>query len=71
MNDNVSAEQVKILRGEFETYLRKRNPHWSNFTVIIVNSDAFFALNNPVDVDFWSVDLHFKCNMSNRRWFVR
>ena len=55
MNDNVSAEQVKILRGEFETYLRKRNPHWSNFTVIIVNSDAFFALNNPVDVDFWSI----------------
>ena len=55
MNNNVSAKQLKDLRNEFAKYLLNKNPHWSDSTVNTVYSDAFFALNNPVGIDFWSI----------------
>ena len=66
MNDNVSPKQLKDLRNEFEIYLRKRNPYWSNITIKTVNSDAFFALNNPIGVDFWSIFANEESLISTR-----
>ena len=54
MNSNYSKKQLKDLRNEFETYLRDNHPQWSDITVSTHASDAFFALNNNVGVDFWT-----------------
>ena len=54
MNSNYSKKQLKDLRNEFETYLRDNHPQWSDITVSTHASDAFFALNNNVGVDFWA-----------------
>jgi len=55
MHATISVEQLSNLRNEFKTYLREANPHWSEATVSTVGSDAFFALNNSVGVDFWAI----------------
>jgi hypothetical protein len=54
MNSNYSKKQLKDLRNEFEAYLRENHTHWSDRTVSTHASDAFFALNNNVGVDFWA-----------------
>ncbi len=53
MSDTISAEQVNRLRKEFREYLRQSHPEWKDSTVSTVASDAFYALNNNVGVDFW------------------
>jgi len=55
MNGNISGKQLKDLRDEFAAYLIENNPNWSDSTVNTVYSDAFFALNNPVGINFWSI----------------
>ena len=54
MNATISVIQLNNLRDEFKTYLRESNPTWSDATVSTIYSDAFFALNNNVGVDFWA-----------------
>ena len=54
MSSNYSKKQLKDLRNQFEAYLRKNNSQWSDITVSTHASDAFFALNNNVGVDFWT-----------------
>ncbi|MEG1925812.1 MAG: hypothetical protein RR415_08690 [Ruthenibacterium sp.] len=54
MNANVSVVQLNSLRSEFKTYLRDTHPDWNDSTVSTIGSDAFFALNNNVGVDFWA-----------------
>ncbi|NLD06088.1 MAG: EVE domain-containing protein, partial [Synergistaceae bacterium] len=54
MSSNYSKKQLKDLRNQFEKYLRENNPQWSDITVSTHVSDAFFALNNNVGVDFWA-----------------
>lgn len=34
--------------------MRETNPHWKDTTISTFWSDAFFALNNNVGVDFWA-----------------
>ncbi|NCA80949.1 MAG: hypothetical protein EOM76_12385, partial [Sphingobacteriia bacterium] len=55
MNDNVSPKQLKDLRNEFEIYLRKRNPYWSNLTIGATKSDHFIAWCNSICIDFESI----------------
>lgn len=54
MTNSISVEQLNSLRSEFKTYLRKNHPDWSENTVSTIGSDAFFALNNNVGIDFWA-----------------
>ena len=54
MNAAIGVEQLNNLKDEFKTYLRETNPQWAERTISTIGSDAFFALNNNVGVDFWS-----------------
>lgn len=54
MNVAIGIEELNKLKGEFKAYLRETNPNWSDSSVSTVASDAFFALNNNVGVDFWA-----------------
>ncbi len=54
MNANISVVQLNSLRSEFKTYMRDTHPDWNDSTVSTIGSDAFFALNNNVGVDFWT-----------------
>ena len=54
MNASISVIQLNNLRNEFKTYLRNTHSEWTDSTVSTVSSDAFFALNNNVGIDFWS-----------------
>ncbi|MDR3296308.1 MAG: hypothetical protein LBT26_10870 [Clostridiales Family XIII bacterium] len=54
MNANISVIQLNSLRSEFKAYLRSTYPEWNDSTVSTIGSDAFFALNNNVGVDFWA-----------------
>lgn len=54
MSASISVVQLNNLRNEFKTYLRNTHPEWIDSTVSTIGSDAFFALNNNVGVDFWS-----------------
>jgi MoxR-like ATPase len=54
MSANISIQQLNTLRDEFKLYLREKYTDWSDSTVSTISSDAFFALNNNVGVDFWA-----------------
>lgn len=54
MSATIGVEQLNKLKGEFKVYLRETNPNWDDATVSAISSDAFFALNNNVGVDFWA-----------------
>lgn len=54
MNDSISVEQLNSLRNEFKIDLRESHPDWSESTVSTIGSDALFALNNNVGIDFWA-----------------
>ena len=57
MSDFIEVEELKRLKREFKKYLsdlRKENRDWNDNTVSTYASDAFFALNNNVGVDFWA-----------------
>lgn len=53
MNAVIEQEELDSLRNEFKDYLRDTNPIWADTTVSTAKSDAFYALNNNVGVDFW------------------
>ena len=50
----IGVEQLNNLKGEFKAYLHEANPHWNVSTISTICSDAFYALNNNVGVDFWA-----------------
>jgi len=57
VSDFIEVEELKRLKREFKKYLsdlRKENRDWNDNTVSTYASDAFFALNNNVGVDFWA-----------------
>jgi hypothetical protein len=54
MSTSIGIGQLNNLRAEFKAYLREINPHWGEKSISTIGSDAFFALNNSVGVDFWS-----------------
>lgn len=54
MSETIAQTQFQKLRDEFRVYLREKNPDWSDKTVSTVLSDAFYALNNSVGIDFWA-----------------
>ncbi len=57
MSDFIEVEELKKLKREFKKYLsdmRKENHDWNDNTVSTYASDAFFAFNNNVGVDFWA-----------------
>lgn len=54
MSETIAKPQFDKLREEFRSYLRDKNRDWSDNTVSTVWSDAFYALNNNVGVDFWA-----------------
>ncbi|MGE4352572.1 MAG: hypothetical protein AB7D36_00615 [Oscillospiraceae bacterium] len=53
MGSTISAQQFIQLRNEFRKYLLDTRPDWNESTVSTHYSDAFFAYNNNVGVDFW------------------
>jgi len=54
MNATISVKQLENLRDEFKKYLHEANPAWSDATVSTTCTDAFFAFNKNVGVDFWA-----------------
>jgi len=54
MSASISVIQLNNLRNEFKSHLRDTHPEWTDSTLSTIGSDAFFALNNNVGVDFWS-----------------
>ena len=54
MSASISVIQLNNLRNEFKSNLRDTHPEWTDSTLSTIGSDAFFALNNNVGVDFWS-----------------
>jgi hypothetical protein len=56
MSSAITTQQLTDLRNEFKTFLRqkKKQMGWSDSTADTHSSDAFFALNNNVRVDFWA-----------------
>ena len=54
MSATIGIEELHRLKNEFRIYLREANPNWSDSTVSTIASDAFFALNNSVGIDFWA-----------------
>ena len=54
MSETISIQQINALKNEFKQYLRATHVEWSDNTILTTNSDAFFALNNNVGIDFWS-----------------
>ena len=47
------ADELSSLKSEFKAYLREANPKWNDASVSTIVSDAFYALNNDVGIDFW------------------
>ena len=41
-------------RWEFKSYLKEAHPNWNENTISVQYSDAFFAYNNNIGIDFWS-----------------
>ncbi len=54
MSASISVLQLNSLRNEFKVDLKNAHPEWTDSTVSTIGSDAFFALNNNVGMDFWS-----------------
>ncbi|SMQ78500.1 EVE domain-containing protein [Bacillus sp. OV166] len=54
MGKTISNQEAETLRKEFRTYLAENHPDWSDNTIAVHYSDAFFAYNNNVGIDFWS-----------------
>lgn len=54
MSSIISIQQLQRLRSEFRTYLRETHPDWSENTVSMHSSDAFYPYNNNIGIDFWS-----------------
>lgn len=54
MSSTIPKQQFENLRAEFRSYLRTKNPNWSENTLSMHFSDAFFIYNNNVGVDFWT-----------------
>ncbi|WP_256243219.1 AAA family ATPase [Bacillus sp. V3B] len=52
--EKITIQQIEQLRKEFRSYLAETHPTWSNNTVSLHYSDAFFAYNNNVGIDFWT-----------------
>jgi len=56
----ISKQEVEKLRKEFHTYLAGNHPNWNDNTIAVHFSDAFFAYNNNIGIDFWSIFLDEK-----------
>lgn len=54
MNSTISIQKIENLRREFKDYLIGKHPHWSESTISMHYSDAFYAFNNNVGIEFWS-----------------
>ena len=54
MGDTISIEQLNKLKRDFKTYLQDARPVGSIRSISTIVSDAFFALNNDVGIDFWA-----------------
>ena len=54
MSSTISILQLNQLRAEFRDYMRETHAEWSDSTIFTYASDAFYAFNNNVGVDFWS-----------------
>lgn len=54
MSNLITTKQLNSLKSEFRDYLREKNSDWEDTTISTYVSDAFFAFNNDVDLDFWA-----------------
>ncbi|AZK45397.1 AAA family ATPase [Paenibacillus lentus] len=54
MSATITIQQYHNLRNEFRKYLQGIHPEWNESTLSTRMSDAFFALNNDIGVDFWA-----------------
>ncbi len=50
----VSAQQKKQLKEQFKTYLMEKHPEWNDTETLRSVSNAFFAFDTYVGIDFWS-----------------
>lgn len=49
----LSQSNIDKLRKEFKDYLKATHPNWSDNTVSMHYSDAFFIYNNEIGDNFW------------------
>lgn len=54
MSSIIPKQQLEQLRREYRAYLKETHPDWSESTISMHSSDAFYAYNNNIGVDFWS-----------------
>lgn len=53
MSSIIPKQELEQLRREYRTYLKQTHPDWSESTVSLHSSDAFYAYNNNIGIDFW------------------
>lgn len=51
---SIIPKQLELLRQEYRAYLKETHPTWSENTISMHYSDAFYAYNNNIGIDFWS-----------------
>jgi len=54
MNASIGVEEFNRLKSEFKSFLRETYPDLKDVSISTIWSDAFFAMNNNVGVDFWA-----------------
>lgn len=54
MSEKITVQQINDLRSEFKLYLITQHPDWSESTVALRYSDAFYLYNNDIGLEFWS-----------------
>lgn len=50
----VTEPQLKKLRQEYKEFLIKKYPNWGQSNISLHYSDAFYAYNNDIGINFWS-----------------
>ena len=50
----ITSKQLELLRQEFRAYLKETHPTWSENIISMHYSNAFYAYNNDIGIDFWS-----------------
>lgn len=51
---SITLQRLEELRKEYRLYLKETHPNWSENTISMHYSDAFYPYNNNIGIDFWS-----------------
>mgnify|MGYP003901294403 CR=1 FL=1 len=51
---SIISKPLELIRQEYKAYLKETHPTWSENIISMHYSDAFYAYNNNIGIDFWS-----------------